>query len=159
MSTKPRMGRNKMNRILDDENKMQNDTHKGAGGILAKLLRRIFFNDKVTNLMWLQLMNDFMSDMRNGIPNNKADRTSSRGNLTKEFARDQLTWKSFCRACRFLQIWKFELSIKAYYYDGRVRRHGIPVNLGTRPQVNQLLEVLHEDPQDIEDDDEEHQEE
>lgn len=79
--------------------------------------------------MWNRNMKVFLEDPRNGIPNNERERSSARGNITKEFSRGNMSWKVFCKGIRFLQIVKFEFVIKAHHPNGSVTSHSTMVHL------------------------------
>lgn len=83
---------------------------------------------------WNRNMRAFLEDPLNGIPNNERERSSARGNITKEFLRNTMSWKVFCKGIRFLQISKFELVIKAHHANGTVSEHSTMVHL-QRPDV------------------------
>lgn len=133
------MARTKINQILGAPDKGVSRTH-GLNGILSRLFRQLLMNLNVTPMYWGSLMNDFIKDVRNGVPNNKRDQTSIRGNLTKEFARTQMTWKVFCKGLRFLQITNIKITIEATH---RERQYptvvSVDVNLGG-VGIKQLVE-------------------
>jgi hypothetical protein len=148
------MPKNQLSKILEDPHRYVGQVH-GANGILASLFRQMLGDLNISIARWGSLMADFISDARNNVPNNQKDRTSMRGNLTKEFSRPQMTWKVFCKGLRFLQITKIELTIRAHHPNGRTTSHSTVVNLGTRQQLNELLNDLESPDRD----DDEHQEE
>lgn len=80
---------------------------------------------------WNLLMEKYLADPKNCVPNTPKDRTSRRGNLIKEFTKYQMTWKVFLNSLRFFGVVKFEFSIKAYYQDGRTSIHTETVNFGS----------------------------
>lgn len=122
---------NHIQQILQAPDKYISRT-RGANGILTRLWIQILSDRGVTLPRWGSLMADYISDARNGIPNNKKDQTSMRGNLTKEFTREQMTWKVFCKGLRFLQVLKIELVIKAYHANGETSLHSTVVDFGGR---------------------------
>lgn len=134
------MPKNQMTKILEDPLKHESMVH-GYGGVLAGLGARIIYEMKISVPRWLSLMNDFVTDARNGAQTeNQKDRTSMRGNLTKEFSRPQMTWKVFIKLLRFLQIVKFQLTITAYHATGKVSQHHSKViNLGGRLELGEFL--------------------
>lgn len=123
------MAKNKLVRLLNDPTKGMNETY-GTNGILAHLFRRMLHDLNVSPMRWGSLMYDFITDPRNGVPDNKKDQTSWRGNFVKEFERRQMTWKVFCKAMRFLQLPRIELVIRAHHRNGKVTEHSTFVNFG-----------------------------
>lgn len=125
------MAKRSMMGILDDPEKRIRET-KGINGILAALWRVMLRDLRVTPGKWGSLMHDYVLDSRNGVPDNTKDRTSMRGNLIKEFSREGLTWKVFCKGLRFLQIIKIDLTITAHHENGRITTHKIDAILSRR---------------------------
>jgi hypothetical protein len=123
------MAKNKLVRLLNDPTKGMYETY-GINGILAHLFRRMLHDLNVNTLRWGSLMYDFITDPRNGVPDNKKDQTSMRGNFVKEFERRQMTWKVFCKAMRFLQMVRIQLIIRAHHRNGEVTEHSTFVNFG-----------------------------
>lgn len=134
------MPKNQMTKILENPLKHESMA-RGYGGILAGLFARIIYEMNISVPRWLSLMDAFVTDARNGAQTeNQKDRTSMRGNLTKEFSRDQMTWKVFIKGLRFLQIVRFQLTITAYHANGKVtRHHSKPINLGGRSELQEFL--------------------
>jgi hypothetical protein len=136
------MAKTALDKILQSPDKHVGQT-SGANGVLANLFRKMLKKEEVNIPRWGSLMGDFITDVRNGVPNNKKDQTSIRGNLTKEFARPQMTWKVFCKALRFLQVIKFELVINAHFGRGKSVSYYTTVDLGQRNQnIHHLLDDL-----------------
>jgi hypothetical protein len=123
------MAKNKLVRLLNDPTKGMNETF-GTNGILAHLFRKMLHDLNVSPMRWGSLMYDFITDPRNGVPDNKKDQTSWRGNFVKEFERRQMTWKVFCKAMRFLQLVKIRFIVEAYHRNGKVTEHSTFVNFG-----------------------------
>lgn len=136
--------RNKMVRILMSKDKEMTKTHGGAG-VLSRLLRRIFFDLGIGLQHWSSLLHEFVMDSRNGVPNTRKDQTSMRGNLTKEFAREQMTWKVFIKAMRFMKFPRIDITVRAYRDDGTYTDHTESVDFGNRRDINLFLEQLEQD--------------
>lgn len=129
------MAKNQMANILSKTDKDVGSPY-GPNGVLARLFRKLLLTMNVNENRWNILMHAFLNDPRNGVPNTRKDQTSMRGNLTKEFARPQMTWKVFCKAMMFMQFVHFEVSIIARDKHGREIAFSTDVNLGDRTQVN-----------------------
>lgn len=129
----------------------------GSTSVLAKLFRQIIYstgiaspnlnsNGKgddsfVISSRWTKLMDDFLDDSRNSIPQNMKERSSARGNLQKEITGNKgMSWKVFCKALRFLGIVKFDIIINVKF-EGNPVEYSFKdtVNLGHKvPYVNEL---------------------
>lgn len=144
------MAKNLISKILAATDKGVNRT-SGANGVLARLFRQMLLDLGISHSKWSTLMYDFITDVKNGVPNNKKDQTSMRGNLTKEFARPQMTWKVFCKAMRFLQICNIEIVIKARHLNGSTSLHSTSVDFGRRKDLAEFLAEVNK-PDDVEDD-------
>lgn len=70
---------------------------------------------------------------------NRRDRTTTRGNLNKEFGRDTMTWKVFCKALAFLQVRRFRLVLIVERKNGEINTHYTPmVTLDTDAMLEEL---------------------
>lgn len=98
-------------------------------GSLSKLFRLALFDNNLNLIAFNKLLNDYVIGPRSGIPNNKRDQTSARGNLIKEIFKPRMSWKVFCKALQILQVIKLDFSIITYHYDGRQRVHTVSVKL------------------------------
>lgn len=115
----------------------------GSDAILAGMFQSIMFamkvkdatNGKMNNSLnlqvWDQLMWAYLRDPKNGVKNNTKDMSSARGNLQKEILKSKMTWKVFCKALRFLNVYRFDFVIRTYHAKGDKIEHSITVNLGT----------------------------
>ena len=144
------MAKNKITRILLADDKEITKT-SGIKGALSRLFRKILLQLDIMPPKFGQLLHEYIMDSRHHVPNNKRDQTSMRGNLTKEFARTEMTWKVFCKALRFLQIVQIELAVKAKHRNGRITLHSIDIEFGDRRSMKDIDEWLDQE----EDDDEE----
>jgi hypothetical protein len=123
------MARNQLMRILNRSDKGASRAY-GSGGVLSRLWAQMLKDLDVNIARWNDYMHSFVTDPRNGIAPTKKDQTSARGNLTKEFARPQMTWKVYMKALRFLQVIKVEIGIKCHYASGAVSTHATTVDFG-----------------------------
>lgn len=85
-------------------------------------------------------MADFVTDPRNGVSNNRRDQTSARGNLHKEFSKQQMTWKVFVKALRFLQFVKADFIVVAHTRDGKETIHKTTIHLNSRNSTNVFID-------------------
>ena len=116
----------------------------GAGGVLSRLWRQMLMDMGIGPVHYDMLLQRYVTDPRNGIPNNRKDQTSARGNIVKELAKPHMTWKVFCKGLRYLSIVKFELIIKAYHYDGRTSSHKTQIGLGAVQDIKEEHELVQE---------------
>lgn len=123
------MARNKLTRILTAPDKDIKKTF-GANGVLSRLFRQMLLDLNIGPSRFGQLLQHYILDARNGVPNNKKDQTSQRGNLTKELSKPQMTWKVFCKAMRLLQIVRIEFVVKAHHPGGKTSLHSTVVDFG-----------------------------
>jgi hypothetical protein len=61
---------------------------------------------------WTSLIHQYLVNPSHGIPDNRKDRGSNKGNLNKEFGRRKMTWKVLCKGFRILQITEVQFTIK-----------------------------------------------
>lgn len=126
----------------------------GPNGVLSRLWRNMLDDLGINKSgKFDQLLNAYLRDGRNGIPNNRKDITSARGNLVKELTKTQMTWKVFMKAMKFLQLTEIELTITATHANGRKTVHGTKIELGgpldlqefnTRLEQNEESELTYE---------------
>lgn len=100
---------------------------KQAKGVLSRLFRLILRDLDVNWSFFNKLMKRYLDDPRNGVANNSKDRSSHRGNLTKELRRPKMTWNVFMKGIRFLGPKWCTLTIDLGWASGRVSRHSITV--------------------------------
>lgn len=136
------MARLKMTQLLTAPDKGASKT-QGINGVLSKLFRMIMIELNVGGMRWGTLMHEFVKDARNGVPDNRRDQTSIRGNLTKEFARPQMTWKVFMKAMRFLQVRNLKITLEITH-DARENPTVVSVNVPLELPVAAVLEETEE---------------
>lgn len=118
----------------------------GPRGILAALFRRILSQIGMNGMRWSALMNDYLRDPQNGIPDNSRDQTSSRGNLMKELAKDTMTWLVFLKALRFLQAIEVEFIVRIRWkVTKRVTEHSATLDLSGPETMGHFWEFEDED--------------
>jgi hypothetical protein len=90
----------------------------GSSGVLSSLFRNIMQKLEVGPEKWGYLMRLYVQDPHNGVPDNDADRGSTRGNLSTALSNDYMTWKVFMRGLRFLRIRHVKIVLELYTDDG-----------------------------------------
>lgn len=120
-----------LKQILNDPAKKIRNTY-GYNGILAGFFRGFLADMNINLSRWDSLMKDYLNDARNKIPQNHETRQNVRGNLHKEFSKDQLTWPVLCKAFRFLQFIRVEFTITAYNRYGQKITRTMNLDVGDR---------------------------
>lgn len=133
--------KNKLTRMLNAPDKEISKTY-GANGVLSRLFRTILKDLNIGGIRFGAYLQAYILDGRHGVPANKKDQTSMRGNLTKEFARPQMTWKVFCKALRFLQLVRVEITLHAHHRNGKISVHHTEVYLGEKDEAYEFNEIL-----------------
>lgn len=87
---------------------------------------------------WAQAMDNFITDSRNCIPQNKRMLSSARGNIQKEILNPKgISWKVFIKGLMFLGVVKFDLIVVIHNSNGTKTTKQQTVNLGERvPYAN-----------------------
>lgn len=87
---------------------------------------------------WSQAMDNYITDSRNSIPQNKRMVSSARGNVQKEILNPRgISWKVFIKSLKFLGVVKFDISIVIHNSNGTKTVKQQTVNLGERvPYAN-----------------------
>ena len=103
------------------------------------LFRAMLRDRNIKGSVWGKLMFDYLTNPANGIPDNTRDRTSMRGNLNKEFSRNEMTLKVFIKSLRFQKIARFKLIIEVEDEEGKTSKHetGTIVLSHNRKPVNE----------------------
>lgn len=135
------------------------DDDKGvrrARGIPSLFWRKLLQIRKIDGDKWDRLMNAFLMDPRNGVPDNPRDRSSTRGNVNRELRRDNMTWKVFLKALNFSGAVKvsFTLSVtfsdnKTYHISAKMLDQRTTLNViedesdedDTLPQIPEIPEI------------------
>lgn len=117
-----------ISRMLEDPNK---EIHKTYGHVatLSKLWRIILKDLNIGGYRFSMLMERFLNDPNNHVPNNPKERFNNRGNLNKEMSNPTMSWKVFCKCMRFLQFTEFRITLEARHQDGKITTHRVMVPL------------------------------
>lgn len=107
----------------------------GAGTVLSKLFCQMLSHpelnyDDLRN--WNHLMNRYITDKRNAIPQNNRALSSARGNLSKELLKEKMSWNVFVKGMRFMDLEGFDITILARHKNGKTTTHTQSVGLGER---------------------------
>jgi hypothetical protein len=131
------MARSELTELLNSPTKGVDRTANTPNGTIAKLFRLMMSDTNVGLAEWGALMRDYVSDPVNGIPSNRRDQTSARGNLTAAFIKDSMTFKVFAKALRFFKVRKIDIAIRAYHLDGKITLHSTEMPIYAMPHTDE----------------------
>lgn len=94
-----------------------------ATGLLSKMYRKILSDIGMNSSMWNKLMLKYLDNPQNRVPRSARGRSSVRGNLNKELAKEDMTWANFEKGLRFLNPIRCEFSVKLHFGNGRKTDH------------------------------------
>lgn len=134
--------------LLADDKRISEPS--GPKGILVRLWRKILIDMNMMPGRFNNLMNDFSVDALPGDLGSQKAHTTLRGNLTKEFTRNSMTWPVFLKALRFVKFRKIRFIVQVYHPNGEVVEHYTDVDLGAREDLNQFLDLIDQDDEDDE---------
>lgn len=92
-----------------------------SDSILASLFRTILMDLNVTAIRFDRLLERYISNAR--LPNNIKEASSQRGNLKKELLKSSMSWKVFVKGMVFLNVKRFDISIKLHLSSGLISEH------------------------------------
>lgn len=88
-----------MHRLLSLDDKGVSE----AQNAVAKLFRSVLLERGIDRKTWDRLIRQYVTDPKNGIPNNPTKRSSERSNVNRALCRPKITWKSFRKALALLR--------------------------------------------------------
>lgn len=138
-----------MDQLLKQPDKGAKKT-AGTNGVLSRLWRTLLCLHEIEEKKWSRILDNYVSDPKNNIPNTKKDRISARGNITREFAKPQMTWKVFIKALRFLGVAKIEIVLNITHVNGKQVTIKEPIQLARSLGVDEQGKVIYVLPPDPE---------
>ncbi len=97
---------------------------------LKKLFTKIVDDLSINERKWRRLMDAYLRDPLNGIPNNTEEHVQARSAMNKNLiTNDHMTWRVLCRALRFLRIKRFRFSLTLVHNNDTTTEHGIWMNM------------------------------
>lgn len=84
----------------------------------ARLWRLLLKQLNMHPWRWTQLLDQYLANPRNGIPNNPRDRSSARGNLNKELFKPKLTFTTLLRGLTLLSPRKVKFELHCTWDNG-----------------------------------------
>lgn len=129
--------RNDLQAILADEHKLQEDTH-GVGGVLARLMRRIFFDMNISYAFLEKRINRLVATAKADGSTQSLKHLLNKSNLIRGFARPDQTWRSLVRNIKIMGVARMTLIVKLEWTgpDGEIDpstasfHSAPPINLG-----------------------------
>lgn len=100
----------------DLQSAASNNTIKGVLTRVFKMFLKAYGKDKTA--VWNSLMDRYVLDPANNIPNDRSKQTSAKGNAKREYLAPQLSWTKFCEAMRFADFEKLEIYFVATDRNG-----------------------------------------
>src|SRR5574343_85531 len=88
-------------------------------GVLARVFKifLVSFGKDIVNV-WDRMMEAYVTDPSNNIPNDRAKQTSAKGNMKREYLGPNLSFAKFCEAMRFAQFKELEMIFTATDENG-----------------------------------------
>tara|TARA_B100000767_G_scaffold100586_1_gene96529 strand:- start:258 stop:1004 length:747 start_codon:yes stop_codon:yes gene_type:complete len=83
---------------------------------LAGLFRIVLYDLEVTVMEWERMVNTYLDKVLQEDSQQGSSRSTLKGNITKEFSRDEIAWKIFCKAFMVLGFERvaFEIELKRF---------------------------------------------
>ena len=104
-----------------------------SDSVLASLFRTVLMDLGITAIRFEKLLDRYIIQAK--LPNNVKEASSQRGNLRKELLKTTMSWKVFIKGLMFLNVIKFDITIRLYHPAGRVTEHIKTVRLDRDPEL------------------------
>ncbi len=105
-------------------------TANTEGGILSSLINKIFKDQHIEAARFHALLQTYLEDPLNGIPQTSHGISSARSNHIKEIKKSSISWKWFIRTLKILRLNHFTLTITVHRKNMEDTNHSVEVNLG-----------------------------
>lgn len=107
--------------MLATEDKGVSTTSRSAegGGVLARLYRKFLLTENITAMQWRTYMDHYVKSVEQSQGAWRQGNFSIKGNMTKALSKDELTWKTFIRAMRFLKTKRLVITVERTDSMGR----------------------------------------
>jgi len=105
-------GRNRMVQLL----KLEDYGRGRVRDALAGLFRTVLSDLEVTAMEWERKVNKYLNQVLKEDANKGSSRSTLKGNITKEFSKDEIAWKVFCKTFMVLGFERvaFEIELKRF---------------------------------------------
>jgi len=111
-----------INKIIGNNENFYNNTIPWQGA-LGKLTRFTFHTFCKNPHTFMDYMDKYLTNPKNGIPMNREARSQTKANRLREFERRHVTWKVLCKALRFFDFKEVIFVIKATHKDDKITEH------------------------------------
>lgn len=79
---------------------------------------------------WNALVNAYLRDPKNSVPQNNEGISAARGNLTKELLKPGISWKVFIKGLRLMQVVRIDFYFRFHIHNATIIEHYDSMNLG-----------------------------
>lgn len=119
---------------------------RGFNSVLSVLWRTILHDQKIGPDHFNRLLDSFIRYQAPRLMP-RSDKPSLKGNLMKEFAKTNMTWRSMQKAILLVRMRRFKITFEAEYIDkpGAIVKHEVSVDLSLLYDPNQQFEQIYED--------------
>lgn len=125
-------------RVLSADDKQIGNVQKNANGLLAAILRKLFYDMNLSPMAYEQLIENYLAT-QNGGEVNRLEKTNTRSALNNELFADAITFKVLIKALKILQMDKVEIEIRGIKHN---REYKSMISAILSPDV--LQEVMNE---------------
>lgn len=112
-----------------------------AKGYLAKLFRMLQKSAGVTLDQQNVLMDQWLRDPANGIPDNSSSQSSARGNIRKEIERNHMTWRVFIKLLKWLRPDTIQFTVRLTWKYGKEVEETIFLTNEQMAKIKELPEL------------------
>ena len=125
-------------RVLSADDKQIGNVQKNANGLLAAILRKLFYDMNLSPMAYEQMIENYLAT-QNGGEVNRLEKTNTRSALNNELFADAITFKVLIKALKILQMDKVEIEIRGIKHN---REYKSMISAILSPDV--LQEVMNE---------------
>lgn len=125
-------------RVLSAADKQIGNVQKNANGLLAAILRKLFYDMNISPMAYEQMIEDYLTAQK-GAEVNRLEKTNTRSALNNELFADAITFKVLIKALKILQMDKVEIEIRGVKHNRDIKS---TVSAILNPDV--LQEVMQE---------------
>ena len=103
-------------RVLSADDKQIGNVQKNANGLLAAILRKLFYDMNLSPMAYEQMIENYLAT-QNGGEVNRLEKTNTRSALNNELFADAITFKVLIKALKILQMDKVEIEIRGIKHN------------------------------------------
>ena len=107
---------------------------QGVGGILARLLRTIWFDNRITSSEMDRNLRQYVHGVREDIDKPSVKQFMNMSNLRREILKPHISWKFFIKAIKVMKANRVEFSVTLHYkHTEKTSKHSVLIDLGNVP--------------------------